>query len=247
MGTHIVKYGEPSCNASETPLQPLACDFDVGDCGYQDRVRVAFVCNGAGAWDALQRTKDIVMNRRLVRSVLSCGVLLVACATDEAPARSDSGTPDSGLGLPVSESEVEALIASGDYNDWICETSARAMMGPSSHGSVRVCSNRVLSTYVEDPNEQWLRGSAAMKEIYDSETDTTPSGYSYYVKVDDESAGGTGWYWYERRGTTVTADGRGTGSDGSDDCVGCHAGAGIDAEHITTPGSRDFVYTAITR
>jgi len=191
------------------------------------------------------------MNARLLGGFLVCGLLLTACGDDDNNSAdsgiSDTGTADSGLGLPVRASEVEALIASGDYNDWICEAMPRAMRGPSSHGVVRVCSNRVLSTYVEDPNEQWLRGSAAMKEIYDSETDTTPSGYSYYVKVDDESAAGAGWYWYERRGTTVTGDGRGTATDGSDDCVGCHAGAGIDADHITAPGSRDFVYTAITR
>lgn len=181
---------------------------------------------------------------------------LVGCGDDDGAV----GTPDSGLevdagetpdaatlGLPITATEVEALIASGDYLDWVCEATPRAMRGPSSHGAVRVCSNRVLSTYVTDPNEQWLRGSAAMKELYANATDTTPLGYSYYVKIDDESANGAGWYWYERSDGTVTADGHGDGDDGSDGCIGCHAGAGIDDEHITSPGSRDFVYTAITR
>ncbi len=179
---------------------------------------------------------------------------LCGCGDDNAAHVMDSGvdtdagdTPDaSSLGLPITAAEVETWIASGDYLDWVCEAAPRPMRGPSPHGAVRVCSNRVLSTYVQEPDD-WLRGSAAVKELYASATDTEPVGYSYYVKVDDQSANGAGWYWYERGAAGVTADGRGSASDGSASCVACHSVAGSDEAHTTSAGSRDFVYTAITR
>lgn len=169
-------------------------------------------------------------------------------AAPDAAMETDAGeTPDaSSLGLPNTADDVEALIAAGDYLDWVCEAVPRPMRGPSPHGAVRVCSNRVLSTYVQEPDD-WLRGSAAVKELYASADDTVPTGYSYYVKVDDESADGAGWYWYERGPAGVTADGRGGASDGSAGCVACHSVAGSDQAHVTSEGSRDFVYTAVTR
>lgn len=193
--------------------------------------------------------------KQMWRTCVLAVLCLAGCGDDDgANGAPDSGveadaadTPDaSSLGLPITAAEVEAMIAAGDYLDWVCEAAPRAMRGPSPHGAVRVCSNRVLSTYVQETDD-WLRGSAAMKELYASATDTDPIGYSYYVKVDDESAQGTGWYWYERRASGVTADGRGEGADGSAGCIACHAVAGSDAAHTAGVGSRDFVYTAITR
>jgi hypothetical protein len=43
-------------------------------------------------------------------------------------------------------------------------------------------------------------------------------GWSVMVKVQNDSAGGNGWYWYERFGDSTFANG--TGEPG---CTSCHA------------------------
>ena len=66
------------------------------------------------------------------------------------------------------------------------------------------------------------------------------------LKLDDDSADGANWYWYERiEGSGVVADGTGDSGTAKSICVGCHAGAGIDAAHTPTVGGRDQVYTPV--
>ena len=51
----------------------------------------------------------------------------------------------------------------------------------------------------------------------------TRLGWAVMVKVQADSAGGDGWYWYETFDGAVYADGTGEGL-----CTGCHSGGGTD-------------------
>jgi hypothetical protein len=150
---------------------------------------------------------------------------------------------------------VTAWLAGGAYKQWHCEPSVHAARSPSPHGFNRICSNDVLSADATATGN-WPMGSAAVKELYAAETDTTPVGYAVYLKTQADSAAGANWYWYEivpldstaaphdSRG--VVADGLGTtGTPAKDICVGCHAAAGSDGPHTPSVGGRDQVYTPI--
>jgi hypothetical protein len=52
---------------------------------------------------------------------------------------------------------------------------------------------------------------------------TDALGYAVYLKTDADSAGGDNWYWYERIGEDVVADGMGDSGTAKSICVGCHA------------------------
>jgi hypothetical protein len=91
----------------------------------------------------------------------------------------------------------------------------------------------------------WPKGAAAVKELYRSADDTEPMGYAVELKVADDSAGGAGWYWYERIGTDAVADGLGDSGAPKSICVSCHTAAGSDAAHTPTEYGRDFVYTPV--
>ncbi len=68
-------------------------------------------------------------------------------------------------------------------------------------------------------NEAHPQGSAAVKEFYNDDDERT--GWAVAVKVDEDSQGGRGWFWYEVLSTTdgtnpVAAD------KGVPLCYGCH-------------------------
>jgi hypothetical protein len=138
---------------------------------------------------------------------------------------------------------VMAWIATGQYKQWHCEPAVHASRGPSVHTPFdRVCANDVLSAAAVDAGTgQWPQGSALVKEIYMSASDPTPTGgYAVSMKTAAGSADGNNWYYYEIFDGTEYADGLGTQI-----CTSCHALAGSDAAHTTTPGDRDFVYTPV--
>jgi len=49
------------------------------------------------------------------------------------------------------------------------------------------------------------------------------TGYAVYRKV--AQGAGESWYWYEKIGSRLSADGTGGSGKPKDVCVGCHAGA----------------------
>jgi hypothetical protein len=88
----------------------------------------------------------------------------------------------------------------------------------------------------------WPEGAANVKELYNAASDSAPEGYAVYIKTAADSNGGANWFYYERvQNGTVYAN----GALGVPVCVSCHGAAGSDAAHTTSPGSRDFVYTAV--
>jgi hypothetical protein len=127
------------------------------------------------------------------------------------------------------------------------------MAWPSPHGFNRIFSNDIIASNATGSGA-WPKGAAAVKELYASATATTPIGIAVYLKVSDDSAGGSNWYWYERvpldsdaphDANGVVADGMGSSGPAKEICVGCHTGAGIDPAHTPTTGGRDQVYTPV--
>ncbi len=188
----------------------------------------------------------------------------VADSTVEAGTSPDSTVPgsDGSLALagtaqspPTGGAAVEAWLAAGWYKQWAAEPAIHASRSPSPHGFNRIYSNQVISS-AAGGTSPWPTGAAAVKELYNAPTDTTPVGYAVYLKTQADSAAGANWYWYERVPVTstaaphdangVVADGLGTTGTPLTICVGCHAAAGSDAAHTPTPGGHDEVYTPVS-
>jgi hypothetical protein len=167
-----------------------------------------------------------------------------------------AGTPQT---PPMGGTNVEAWLAHGYYKSWSCEPAVHASRSPSVHNYNRICSNDVIASNASGTAD-WPEGAAAVKELYQAITDTTPVGYAVYLKTATDSAAGASWYFYERVPTSglqsaaphdsagVVADGLGTSTSGPPYtiCVGCHGAAGSDAAHTPSPGGRDFVYTPVS-
>lgn len=150
----------------------------------------------------------------------------VEAAATEAPAGDRASSGAGAQTPPQGQAAMQAWIAEGHYKTWRCETAISSPRPNGAHGRNRVCTNDVLSATTAGANPV---GSASVKEIYGA--GDTPTGHAVSLKV---AAGATGasWYWYERLGTSVVADGINVGS-----CAGCHASAGQAGRM-----GRDFVY-----
>jgi len=174
-------------------------------------------------------------------------------AADGAPGGATSGATSDAQSPPQGASNVEAWLAEAHYQSWACESAVHEARMPSPHGFNRICSNDLIAQSAEGA-DAWPEGAAAVKELYDSASDSAPVGYAVYLKTNADSAGGANWYWYERvpldsaaphDDAGVVADGLGTGGAEKSICVGCHQAAGADALHTPTPGGRDQVYTPV--
>lgn len=144
-----------------------------------------------------------------------------------------SGDPQ--LPTVTSEAALASWIAEAHYKNWKCEAAVHDARSPSPHGKNRICSNDIASAH---GNGEYPVGAASVKELYD-QSGANVSGYSVAVKV--AAGGGEAWHWYEAVGSRVLANGRGSEGPPKTVCVGCHAGAGIDAEH----SGHDLVYTQV--
>jgi hypothetical protein len=188
---------------------------------------------------------------------LGCGLLVVAglsaaCGTSSSTSGSTSGGPQT---PPQGAANVQAWLATGAYKSWKCEPSIHAARSPSPHGFNRICSNDLISTDATATGP-WPMGAAAVKEMYNTATDTTPMGYAVYLKTAADSAAGSAWYWYEMfppntpqsvvpNVNGIVADGLGSSGPANTICVSCHVAVGMDAAHTPSPNGHDFVYTPV--
>jgi hypothetical protein len=172
-------------------------------------------------------------------------ITVAACASDGK----DDQTP------PMGRAEIEDWLASGVFKSWAAEPAIHPSRSPSPHGFNRIWSNDLIAANATG-NKAWPMGAAAVKVLYPSMTDETPIGYAVYLKLADDSDGGSNWYWYERvplnhpaphDANGVVADGTGGSGPALDICVGCHNAAGADAAHTPSIGGRDQVYTPVGR
>jgi len=114
-------------------------------------------------------------------------------------------------------------IEAGHYLAWHCEPVRHPARPGSPHSQNRICSNDALSTAPDGP---FPAGAASIKELYDVDDII---GYALMRKVEPDSSGGAGWYWYEAIGADVA-----TAMHGAPGCTGCHGEA-----------PRDFAYTVV--
>ena len=127
---------------------------------------------------------------------------------------------------------LETWLAAGHYLSWHCEKAPHPARPPGAHGSTRICSNEALSA--TSASSPFPVGAASVKELYTA--GGQPNGHAVAVKLEADSAAGAGWYWYERLGGTLYANGSGVAL-----CTDCHAGA--DSTFAAT--ARDFVFTVV--
>lgn len=147
---------------------------------------------------------------------------------------------------PQGAAALKTWLADGSYKSWKCEPEKHAARMPSPHAYNRICSNSILSGTADKAN--FPKDSAAVKELWGMDGSKL-IGYAVYIKLNDDSAGGANWYYYEDNPELKmdgpVADGVGTSGPPKDVCVGCHSAAGKDDAHLAAQGARDFVYTQV--
>lgn len=137
-----------------------------------------------------------------------------ATPTADGSARSDKAAqiPPQGAG------PLTAWLKAGHYSAWSRESKAHKSSGP--HGQTRVFVNDTLVLSLSKGMASHPLHAATVKELF-AEDLKTRIGWSVSLKVQADSAGGEGWYWFESldkgSGPTVLADGLGTAM-----CVDCH-------------------------
>lgn len=141
----------------------------------------------------------------------------------------DSTTDPTGGGdqLPPIDS-VDALLAwleAGNYMSWQAESGIHPSSGPHG-GQVRTFFNDVLFDSFTQGLTAHPQGAVAVKELWGDGQSII--GWAVEVKVDADSQGGDGWYWYEKIGMTEYGGGTGISL-----CYGCHGGGGVD--YVLTP------------
>lgn len=161
-------------------------------------------------------------------------MLLAACGGEDAPssqggdggsgAAPGSGGDSSDCVVPADVAALEAFLDDGGYQSWSAEPGPHDSTGPH-FGAVRVFVNDVLFDSLDAGQGAHPRCAATVKELYGGGTDVL--GYSVWLKIDDESAGGANLFWYEKYQGSTYADGLGAGI-----CTGCHGG-GLD--YFLTP------------
>jgi hypothetical protein len=103
------------------------------------------------------------------------------------------------------------------YASWPHESGAHPSTGPHA-AAVLTYVNPKLDASLSSHGASHPKGSAAVKEFL---SNGQVSGWAAYVKTQDESAGGDGFFWYEVFDSTPGA--RGSAAQGNPTCTGCHS------------------------
>lgn len=124
------------------------------------------------------------------------------------------------VAIPTSADELVAYLRKAEYRAWPQESKPHLTQGPHKSGS-QVFINEVLRKSLEAGNTSHPIGAIAIKELFEIDLQTS-AGWSVMVKVEEDSQGGAGWYWFEvftsTLGDRYIADGKGVQL-----CTGCHA------------------------
>ena len=148
----------------------------------------------------------------------------IACVMSLGCDGDSDGDSDSGSlsDVPSQAGPLQDFLDAGEYLDFAAESGVHGSTNGSPHGDVRVFLNASLDDSLAAGNTAHPAGAAAIKELYAADQSTL-IGWAVAVKLEADSDGGQGWYWYERLDGTVVADGKGPSG-----CVGCHVGSGVD-------------------
>ncbi len=116
---------------------------------------------------------------------------------------------------PTEPGALRDWLQAGNYLGWMRESAPHPSTGPHG-GTVRTYLNDPLFESLSNELPAHPAGATAVKELY--RNGTTVIGWAVMVKVDGDSAGGQGWYWYEAFGNGAPFSGVGLAV-----CTGCHA------------------------
>lgn len=146
-----------------------------------------------------------------------------------AGAAGDGGAA-SALDAPDEAQALVAFLEAKQYGEWAKEAEYHLSAGP--HGeSVRTYYSPKAASALNSDAPTFPAGAASVKELMSG---GSIYGYSVWVKVEDATDGGNGFFWYElihHGGGNDTVYGN---ARGSSDCVGCHS-AGKDYSLSTLP------------
>lgn len=120
---------------------------------------------------------------------------------------------------PTDAAALRAWLDAGTYRGWVAESAPHRSTGPHG-GTVRTYLNDIVLESLQAGNAAHPAGSALVKELYFGGANVQL--WAVSVKVQDDSDGGRGWYWWE---------GEGLSGVGLRTCTGCHG------------GGRDYVWT----
>jgi hypothetical protein len=154
-----------------------------------------------------------------------------ADATGAGPAAEGARAPTAAAEVPTRPAALQAWLVEGHYASWTHESKPHESAGP--HGdAVRTFVSPSLLASLQRGGAPHPRGASAVKELYDARG--THTGWAVSVKVDDASANGRGWYWYEvfstKAGARPAYEGKGERL-----CRECHADGGSDQVLIPYP------------
>lgn len=140
------------------------------------------------------------------------------------------GAPSATLEAPDEEQSLLAFLDAQEYAGWPKEDDYHPSAGP--HGDqVRVYYSPKAAAALNSGAATFPAGAAAVKELASG---GSVYGYSVWVKVQDATDAGNGFYWYEIiRHDDGTSNVYGNGR-GSKVCTGCHQ-AGKDFDLSTLP------------
>lgn len=128
------------------------------------------------------------------------------------PEPGPEAAPDAGSStIPTNGAALIKWLQAGNYKSWAKESKVH---GGGIHGQVLVYINAALDASLKAGNSTHTVGSASVKELY---TGSNVTGYAVMVKVSSGAAAST-WYWYEKIGSNVVADGTSVSL-----CTGCHS------------------------
>lgn len=149
----------------------------------------------------------------------------------EGGASGEGGADATGaLDAPDEEAALLAFLDSKSYAGWAKEAEPHASAGPH-RGTVRVHYSPKAALARSSDAQTFPAGAASVKELM---RDGSLYGYAVWVKVQDATDEGNGFFWYE-----IIEDENGEksvygNSLGSGVCVSCHS-AGRDYDLSTLP------------
>ncbi len=126
--------------------------------------------------------------------------------------------------IPASGAALADWLKAGHYRAWRGEGALHDSAGPH-FGKVRAYLNPALFDSMQAGSKLHPKGAVAVKELYGGGERVL--GWSVAVKLEDASAGGGNWYWYEKFEDRTVADARGVLL-----CRACHL---TGRDYVLTP------------
>lgn len=189
-------------------------------------------CSGGGAEDGprpLQTAGSSNENNAGTAAFSGAGGSTTGGTAGGASGGASSGAAPA-LDAPDQEQPLVAFLNAKQYSGWAKEGDYHPSTGP--HGdAVRVYYSPKAAQAIAANAGTFPAGAAAVKELTSG---GSLYGWSVWVKVQDATDNGNGFYWYELIHQGGGKDSVYGNARGSGDCVGCHQ-AGKDYDLSTLP------------